>query len=706
MRIENLSTIFLLSALVLVSTAWAQDSWQAQLEPPRSQQAFTPTESLHIDLPASLQAETRSRLALEVDAIDVTALVEQSDAGLTYTPVQAFKPGPHRVRLVEYDDRGAVHEHGVWSFTVAAIAKVAGPAGTIPASQAAAVTPTTAQFRADVSLAATERVAKHGLSAPLPARFSSDGSASLGLTTKGAHWSTVTQVDLTEASPQNITSPVNPGGPASSGRSVQLGQFSISAQSATTHLVVGDQSLPYNGLVVSQLNRRGISGTMKVQPWHGRIGVFSMRSNVISGFSHGLGVTDPEHRVSGALLDLHPFKRAEELRLTLAYASGRGAADGTATYNVPLLNTPSGSAYGLDVDSQLLDRRLHVHAALARSEYDFGVPSLPRRADSARNFMVSYLPGSASGSSPVSSQTTLSYQSTGNFFRSLANPMIAPDLSQWQLAQSLNGQSWSLQGGFGLGSDNVDSNPALATVYTRRMQGAVGLSPSSSPQPGSFAAWLGTPYYSLSVDASRSRNGKRPTASYPRTNLDISNLNASAQFSHERWNWNLGLLLGRTTDHTGQQNNTSVFGPTFGANITLGSRGSLGFAMQYTDTYDRTVRHHSLDTSYNIYGSSDLVANKLSMQFNFSITRTAQAVSQFMGQPIPSASYNTRTLSGGLIWHALAARSNHPGLDLSLTGTWNHGGYPVQTPGYSADNYQIFLKVNVVLPWRYPGDTQ
>ena len=90
-------------------------------------------------------------------------------------------------------------------------------------------------------------------------------------------------------------------------------------------------------------------------------------------------------------------------------------------------------------------------------------------------------------------------------------------------------------------------------------------------------------------------------------------------------------MLGRTTDHTGQQDSNRVFGPTLGANLTLGQSGSVGFALQYTDTYDRVQSTHSRDTSYNLFASGDLVSGALNGQLNYSITRTAQAVSQFMG---------------------------------------------------------------------------
>ena len=700
MMIRRLSPVMLLFWAAFA--AWGQNAaWQATLEPAQPAATYAPTETLQLDFPHKLDARARSQLALEMDAIDVTALADAHDSGMSYTPLQALAVGSHQLRLVSYDDRGAMQVHGSWTFNVAAAA--------VPTtSSGAASTPThpPTRLRADLALSGSERVADHALSQPVPARFSTDGSAALGMQTQGDRWSTTTEVDLTEAGPAATATAVNPGVPGSSQAALQLGQFSFAAQSENVHLVAGDQSLPYNGLVVSQLSRRGLSGRAKVKPLHADIGVFSVRSDVISGFSHGLGVGDRDHRVSGGLFDWHPLANPEALDLALAYAGGRGAPYGLASYSTPLQTTPAGNAYGIDLDSQLWQRQVHLHGAVARSTYDFGTPGLPRRADSARNLSLSYQPAStsnASGAPGVSSVTSLSYQSTGTYFRSLANPGVTPDMRQWQLSQSLGGSIWSLQGNVGLDADNVDHNALITTVYTRRLQLAASVFPTSSGSPG----WLGTPYYSLSLDASHSRNGARAKSTDPRTDLFISSINASAQFSHTRWNWNLGVMLGRTTDHTGQQDSNRVFGPTLGANLTLGQSGSIGFALQYTDTYDRVLFTHDRNASYNLFASGDLVSGVLNGQLNYSITHTAQAVSQFMGTPQPGMSYDTRTLNGSLLWHALPVHTNRVGLDVSLSGLWNHGGYPTVAgmPMLPADTYQVFLKVSLVMPLRHPGDT-
>ncbi len=707
MNVRRLSRAMALSLLLAPVAAWSQSAWNARLEAARQGGSYTPTESLRLVFPQTLDATARGELALELDAIDVTALASSNADGMAYTPLQPLQPGKHTLRLVSYDDQGAMQVHGTWSFTVQARSAAPVASGEEPAP-----VPSRTRMRADIALGGSERVADQGLGATPPARFSSDGSASLGMTTQGARWGTATQVDLTEAGPQATATAVNPGGPGTQNRSVQLGQFSVAAQTDSVHLKAGDQTLPWNGLVVSQMSRRGLSGRVDVKPMHAGIGVFSVRSDVISGFAHGLGVGDADHRVSGGLVDWRPLPEADALDLTLAYAGGRGASDGLATFNTPLAHTPSGTAWGMDLDSQLLGHRLHLHGALARSTYDFGVPSLPRRSDTARNLSMSYQPArsaDASGAPAVYSQTALSYQSTGTYFRSLANPGVTPDLRQWQLSQNLGGQSWSLQGSFGLDADNVDHNTLLTTVYTRRLQMTVSLFPASSSRDdgGGWAHWLGTPYYSLSMDASHSRNGARADIRDPRTDLMITSFNASAQFSHPRWNWNLGLMLGGTTDHTGQQDSNRLFGPTLGANVTLGQSGNAGFALQYTDTYDRVLFTHSRDASYNLFLSGDLIGNALNGQLNYSITHSAQAVSQFMGTPQPGMSYNTRTLNGSLLWHALPVQTNRAGLDVSLSGVWNHGGYPtvMGMPMMPVDTYQVFLKVNLVLPLRHPGES-
>lgn len=690
--------------------AFAQAAqWQASLQPAQKQMTYTPTESLRMDLSAPLDERAQSRLSLEVDAIDVTAFAQIGATAVVFTPLQPFSVGRHRMRLVEYDDRGAMKERGAWTFVVASGAATADTPGAGEAPGAAPGTRRVAtQLRADLAMGGAWRVADDNLPAPRPGRFSTEGSGSLGMTTQGEHWGTETLVELTEAGPAATAGAVNPGA-AGGGENIQLGQFSVMAQSDSSRFMFGDQSLPYAGLVVSQLSRRGVSGDFRINPLRSRIGVFSMRSDAINGLEHGLGVGDPDHRVSGVVLDTHPFANAEALGLSFAYANGRGAPGGVSTF-LPFATAPSGRALGVDLDSRLLGRQLHLHAALAQSKYDFGTPGLPERSDHARSVTLSYQPTALfGGAAPsVSSLTTLSHQSTGTYFRSLANPGITPDLEQWRLSQSLNGSKWSLQGAFGLDRDNVSDNPALATVHTRRLQLSAGFFPTPAEQPGWLMRWLGTPYYTLSLDASRSRNGHLPDPAYLSTDLGMSTLNASVQFSHTGWNWNTGLMYGRNTDHTGLQTSTRLLGLTWGVDMGLGESGNLGAAVQFSDTRDRGAPGYTRDVSYNLYARDELVRGRLTGQLNFSVTRTAQAVSMFVGTPLPGLSYNTRTASGSLLWHALAVRPNRPGIDLSLNGVWNHGGYPTVggMPALPANTYQVFLKLNLLLPLRLPGGAQ
>ena len=70
--------------------AWGQGAaWRATLEPARPGAAYTPTETLRLDFPQPLDATSRGQLALELDAIDVTAL---ADAATPAWPTRRCRP--------------------------------------------------------------------------------------------------------------------------------------------------------------------------------------------------------------------------------------------------------------------------------------------------------------------------------------------------------------------------------------------------------------------------------------------------------------------------------------------------------------------------------------------------------------------------------------------------------------------------------------
>src|SRR5690606_33033239 len=58
-------------------------------------------------------------LWVELDAIDITAMLQRGPNGIRYTPLQPLSQGRHELRVVLRRADGSVEELGYWTFDVA-----------------------------------------------------------------------------------------------------------------------------------------------------------------------------------------------------------------------------------------------------------------------------------------------------------------------------------------------------------------------------------------------------------------------------------------------------------------------------------------------------------------------------------------------------------------------------------------------------------
>src|SRR5579863_8254624 len=80
-------------------------SWQAALATPANwsiqppaQASISPTSSLSLSIPADLTPGELASLAVEIDQIDVTAIVRIGGGTIVYAPPQPLTPGTHELR--------------------------------------------------------------------------------------------------------------------------------------------------------------------------------------------------------------------------------------------------------------------------------------------------------------------------------------------------------------------------------------------------------------------------------------------------------------------------------------------------------------------------------------------------------------------------------------------------------------------------------
>jgi hypothetical protein len=657
-----LAGVLLLALVSSVPTSVAGASLADWVIQPPAQASPSPTGSLSVGVPADLTAAQLASLAIEIDQIDVTAIARIGGGNIVYAPPQPLLPGTHELRVVEYAG-GRLIPRGHWSFTVKSPGQGSSARGW--------------SVKGSVNAMASERIADSNLTPPTPPAFTANGTFDVKAVRTMSEWTAQASIEGLYGS-DNGTSAI-------SGQGLQPAQMQGSLERNKDGIVVGDQTLPFDNLVVSGLSRRGVSGHLVNLPGDTDLTGFSVRDSTLAGFYGGLGVGDSNDLVSGAVVQSHPISGAPKA-LTLQAALVAGSTPGGLSTVVPYPggnstfppSTPlgsvtsvqpgSGSAWVVGAASEIPGTTLQLNGQFARSSFDFtaGSGQPATHADDS-----AYLLGASYGL-PLPAQWTLaanaSYQFVGTYFTSLANQTLPPDRRAATASATLSGHGVALSGSGGFTEDNTDDIAGLPTV--RSLPRTLNLS-YSPPVPASVSAWLGTPSANLSWQDARTHNVTLPAGSQA-TDSDVVNDSATLNFAYAHVSWQAGITAGQFRDYTGQQDNTDTFGPTGGVNVTFAGSGFAGFNLQLLDSHDLKQDTHTLDRNYALTGGDTFWANRVTAQLTLSINHNTQQIipgtlpPQLVGNDVV-----LKTATAQLTWHAIPATSRRGGLDVGLSSAWN-----------------------------------
>lgn len=674
------------------AAADASGGWTIQ---PPAQTAVPASSTLVLGVPAGLSPAVIARLGVEIDNIDVTALVHIGGGKLSYDAPQPFEAGRHELRVVEYAADGHMIPRGVWVFTVK-------PQG---ADRGWSV-------KGSVGLTVSERLAQSNMPPPAPSPFSAGGTFDVKAVAPMAKWTAGGSINGLYGSNT---------GAAITGQAIQPAQMQLSLRHGKDSLILGDQTLPYNNLMISGLSRRGISIHVDDMPLGADATAFSVRDSSLAGFHGGFGFTDANDNISGAVLRAHPLKTSPEaLTLFAGFITGTSPAGLSIVTPYPGANssmppgqssmpgasmvTPvqagAGSAWAVGLDSHIPDSPLHLNGQYAASAFDFpGIPGqgATRATDDAYSLGLNY-------SHPLGRQwafgASVNYQDVGTFFSSLANPALAPDQRTATAGGTLSGHGFAIAPSGGFTEDNTDNNNAIATVRSLPLSVTVSYGPAL---PASVTSWLGAPSLSLAWQNAHTYNITLPAGATP-TDAVTTNSAVTLNFAYIHWSWSAGLVAGSFRDHTGQQDNTNNLGPTLGFNTVIGKTGSVGFNVQIVNTHDDQQNTDTVDQNYALTAGDSFLSGKLTSQLTLAINHnTQQAVPGVTPQPANSATL--RTAMAQLTWHALQATPKRGGLDVALAGSWNESSglnsAVLAQQGFSslsATGYQMFLTISTTWP--------
>ena len=638
-------------------------NWMPALQPPAQGEFRDPLEMLRIKLPANLPLETLKTLALELDNIDVTAMVSRNGDYAELTPLQALPWGMHTLRLVEYAADGSINEKAYWEFQVrrnSAFREV--------------------DYAANIHLMASQRIADKNLTPPEPNEFTGQGSAIMQGRVADDDWDVSGQMDLIYNSESQL--PV---------KDLDLASYLVSGRQNTSQLNLGHHSLAQNSLVMEGFNRRGLSASTRLDTFNSAATGFVMRPDIVLGFRQGLGLSDSTNRVNGIVLESQPLQNPEALYMAATYLTGEQTLPGATVGSI--INNQQGDAMSLLADSTVVDRRLRVRGEVAASKVsiDYIDPlatDLRDENNQAMSLLTTWTPLAVPGQT-FFWNTGVEASQVDTFFASLANPTLPADKKLSRLFFNTDWSGISAQLSTAIETNNVNHLDDRPVIETRVNQALLNYAFYSPPDENSWINWLGMP--SLSVQwrgMAQEQIEAAVTVFYQDLKLDTDITQISNNFSHNSWSW--GWLYGESE----QIDRINVLEQLtymrgLNANMRIGEHVSIMPSLQQQTTQFSFDGSES-DTQIASLSSQFLVQDSWngSLMFNKALTTSNSTF------PMDST---TDTVALQFTWNWILPKNNHLGFDVILSGTWQKLEDAI-TVSNNKETYQVFLSLAMKLP--------
>jgi len=434
---QIITTALLLSLSLSIH---AGTDWQPKLSESAAGSFRGPSDEIRLYIPPDLPAAVIEYLYLELDGINVTHMVQLDGDYAVYTPVQPLTWGNHRLRLLEYDADGNATEKGSWILEV---------------RKSAAFRETA--LKVDAALEISQRVAEKNLTDP-PDRTQGSGSLNLQGTLDDGNWRTEVKLPFIYNSLDEE-------------RQFEIGEYLLGWQWLSLGAKVGHHQIDHESLVLSGFNRRGVSATYASTDKTVSVTGFAMHGSKISGFNEGLGVTDEEDRVEGAVVSLYPIKDSNKsLQIAAAYLHGKAPEAGTSVGGDE--EALGGDAFTTSADLSLLEDRFRLRGEYAHSRYDFdGKGGSGAEEDYGYALLLSYKPWKkllVLGSN-MDWVLGLEYQRLGTFLRSPANPAATADRKKVQFHSDLTWGGLGSKLQFVQETDNVEDIAILPRLCDHNM---------------------------------------------------------------------------------------------------------------------------------------------------------------------------------------------------------------------------------------------
>jgi len=655
-------SLLLLPACLLAQTS---QEWQPDFVPPTNQTYRTPDEALRLFIPPSVPVEILQLLSLELDGIDVTAMVTTEGDYAIYTPAQPIAWGKHQLRLIENSEDGDIIERGFWEFEVRKSERFR-----------------EANLEVNASLEVSQRLGDKNLLTS-PNKTQGTGSVTLSGSLADGDWRAEALLPLLYNS-------------ASEKRKVELSDYLVSWQQKSFKSQLGHHPIAADNLIMSGFQRRGLSANYTLPDNNTLLTGFAMRGSQVSGFEHGLGLGNSSDRIQGGMVTTYPIQTDDKtVELSALYLNGEAPDFGVGIGGGD--TATGGDAWSIHADSLSLQNRLRVRGEFARTAYDFdGSGANGDEDDHAYSLLVSFKPWLEKivDEQYLDWSFGAEYKRLGTFFRSAANPGAVADRKMGRLFSDLTWGAWGLRAQLAQESDNVEDIATLPRIRTR-----LGTLSASYNPPGNYddegrplLAWYGQPSYSAFGTVQEQKTTQLASTA-PTTSTDILTEVAglTANFGYENWSWGLGHTWTRVFDDSllaGTPSSNDITNNSTSLNASFALSENLTISPQLS--WDRT---EYMDLGYTDQGllwgvgiDATFIPGELTGRLNYDMNRSWVSDD--------SSDNKTHQIAASLTWVAIQAMPQRPGLTWTLTGDYNDFTDDI-TSGNDTNRYQVFLRAQI-----------
>ncbi len=643
--------------------------WFPELE--QANTYFTPTQGFRIYLPPEMPNEVLPTLVLELDNIDVTAMVSYQGNYAVFTPVTPLQYGKHVLRLVEYADDGGINEKAYWEIDVRQSSLFR-----------------ELDYAADMNLTGSYRVADNSetlAGAAEPDAFNAQGGVALQARMADDGWEINGQMELQYNSDASLSA---------TGDAVEMASFLLTGDAGGSQLRLGHHTITQSSLILDGLNRRGVSVSTGLSSLNSAATGFIMRANEIVGFRNGLGVSDENNRISGFIWESQPITSdPQSLYLSLSLVNGKKDLNSVNTFEQT--SAEESAAWALVADSTLLDQQLRLRGEFAGANVyiitaDPGDEDIVNEDGGAVALSLNWNP-LVEGDSQFYWNTGVEYRRVDTFFFSMGNPGLPPDKQLMRLYFNADWNGVSSQLSTARETDNVDGLDDRPTIETTLSQLAVNYAFNEAPEPGGWIDWLGIPSLGWVFAVSDQQQIEAAsTGGFEDLDITTTQQSFNASFTKDTWNWGLVLSDASQENAIDSTQNQQTRSLGLNASFQLDERLVLSPSVQRDVTQIDADNSESTSLLFNLGGQfyvTDTLSGNITLnQFN--------SESDSLSAPQDSV---TRSMTMEFLWSWIEASNARPGFDWSLSASWQDVDDRLDDAN-DTSNYQILLNLVMRLP--------